>query len=134
MTKLKGVETRRALLLDNLINRKRNRELTEKVEDEKCVKDSLSHEHKEEVIFQNSKDLLTNSLIIIIINIINLIISFSPIPVVTSCIHKFRGLSFILLPGGHHSKIFKVTFLHSFFAHGHTCSTVCILCNIRPKF
>ena len=92
MTKLKGVETRRALLLDNLINRKRNRELTEKVEDEKCVKDSLSHEHKEEVIFQNSKDLLTNSLIIIIINIINLIISFSPIPVVTSCIHKFRDL------------------------------------------
>ena len=39
------------------------------------------------------------------------------------CIHKFRGLPFLLLPGW-----------HSFFARGHTSTTVCILRNLKQNF
>ena len=37
-----------------------------------------------------------------------LLIPISLIPVVISCIHEFRGLSFPLLPGGHHSNFLEV--------------------------
>ena len=36
-------------------------------------------------------------------------IPFSLIPVVTSCIYKFWGILFLLLPVGHHSKIFRTS-------------------------
>ena len=38
-----------------------------------------------------------------------LLIPLSLISVVTSCIHEFRGLPFLLLPGGHYSKLFRGT-------------------------
>ena len=38
-----------------------------------------------------------------------MLISFSLIPLVTSCLHEFQGLRFFLLPGGHHSTIFIFT-------------------------
>ena len=40
-----------------------------------------------------------------------LLIPFSINPVVTSCTHEFRGLPFLLRPGGL-QKLFKVAFLH----------------------
>ena len=36
-----------------------------------------------------------------------LLIPFSLVPIVTFCILEFRGLLFLLLTGGHHTKIFR---------------------------
>jgi hypothetical protein len=63
-----------------------------------------------------------------------LLIPFSLISVVISCIQEFRDLHFILISGGHHFNFFEVAFLNPFFAPDHTCSTVGFLCNIEPDF
>ena len=51
-----------------------------------------------------------------------LLIPFSHIPVVTSCINEFNKFIFILI------------LLHSFFTRNHTSSTVCILHNLKPNY
>ena len=66
MTEEKGIGIRRAQLLDDLRNRRRYLELKDKAGNRKRWKDSLSHEHKDEiqVIFHKSMDLLISSILL----------------------------------------------------------------------
>ena len=62
MTEVKGIGRRRTQLFDDLRNRRRYWELKEKAEDRKDGNDSLSTEHKEEII-SSSIDLLISRIL-----------------------------------------------------------------------